>query len=152
MRDFTITADLKMIETLNNYYNELAARSRTLIEELFNYLNGIGYDLQVEKVNNSIRFCLLGLNFIVKCETLYSETNEPFKEGLISVYLIKRETVNNEVKEEKIDPPLLTYPFDVIGNVDRTVTYKQFSRFFYRDFVKKLLKYCNDNKNVIPFF
>jgi hypothetical protein len=150
MRECNISDDLKKLERFNKSYADLTVQSKKLIESFKTFLVSIRYTGDVVSEHNAVKFSLWGLNYLVKCEINYPEDMEPLREGLISVCISNQGCDTDRTRNEVVFPAILSWQFDTIGNVNNSHTCESFAKFFYRDLVATMPKYCKDNHIEIP--
>jgi hypothetical protein len=140
MRDLNIKPDLDQIGSIRKQYEKLSGQGKKLLYSLFEYLKSDDIKLNPEYEGEMIKFNLWGLSFIIKSESSWTKESPGFRTGEINLYMIKKKSI-----EEESNLLILTYSFDHIGNINSQYVVEEFSKFYYRDFIKKLIESCSTN-------
>ena len=134
MNRLHMKAEFNNIVALNIQFKKLQSISQDFVKKL--HEDFINWGLSVNEIsNNSFGFSFWGLNFIVKSELSFNKAANNFTEGALNTYL----------NLEGIKTCVVSFKFDILGNINRGNQLSDFSAPYYIQFVEQLLNITEEN-------
>lgn len=122
--------DIPAIAILDTEYKKYLQQSRQIIERLRTEL--LTRCIVPTQKNNTLEFNYWGFNILIKPEIRISDTKS-FGLGELKAYITNPST-------ETADQ-ILSYTFDISGNINTKYDINDFSKFYYHEMVVNLIEY-----------
>ncbi|MCF8297010.1 MAG: hypothetical protein K9J13_05625 [Saprospiraceae bacterium] len=133
MRKFNLD-NIGNIDYHRKSFEKFKIQALPIIEEVQKTFNTFNIKT-IEFKENSFSFTFWGLNFIVKPEISFNIDEVGFTIGELNTYLII----------QGVEKSILSYKFDSLGNVESQYFPNEFSVYYYKDFIRKVIEYSNEN-------
>lgn len=137
MRRFDIFQETNSINFHRKIFQDYLKQSTLILNKLHETFNLQDINLPTSKLkDNSFDFEFWGLTFLIKAEIAYDLERKSFLLGELNTY----------AKKDDAEILILTYSFDTIGNIENNFIAESFPKFYYVDFVPKVIEYTNKYK------